>query len=296
MQEKLIDILSRATAWMTAGEIAEAGNWRSHANVGVALAQMEKSNGNVERRKSPTKKMHNGMPATEWKLTEKTIAESTEPKMGRKPKHPPLEAPAVAQTKTIEQRAVEIAVDRNNKVADLEDDVRRHSEAHARITTEVQHFMTAVQQITGDAHRPATLDEAANLLAVTINNLRHRLESAETAVDSWLALAAEYECKSIPDLRVFITSSMSRIESMKQQIATLNEQLMTGEEEAVDVKEASFFAVFRPRRGLQRFKKLETAKVEAEVGARVDGRAELYAMFLVDVASKGAIWKGKASA
>lgn len=293
MQEQLIDILSRATAWMTAGEIAEAGNWRSHANVGVALSQMEKSNGTVERRKSPTKKMHNGMPATEWKLAEKTIVESTEIKMGRKPKHPPLEAPA---QKPIEQRAVEIAVDRHNKVADLEDDVRRHSEAHARITTEVQHFMTAVQQITGDAHRPATLDDAANLLAVSINNMRHQLESAETAVDSWLALAAEYECKSIPDLRVFITSSMSRIESMKQQIATLNEQLMTGEEEAVDVKEASFFAVFRPRRGLQRFKKLETAKVEAEVGARVDGQAELYAMVLVDVAKTGAVWEGKKAA
>lgn len=102
MQEKLIDILSRATAWMTAGEIAEAGNWRSHANVVIALHQIERSTGNVERRKSPTKKMRNGMPATEWKLTEKTIAESTETKMGRKPKHPPLEQAVVREIRTTE--------------------------------------------------------------------------------------------------------------------------------------------------------------------------------------------------
>lgn len=107
MQEKLIDILSRATAWMTDGEIAEAGNWRSHANVGIALQQIERSTGNVERRKSPTKKMRNGMPATEWKLTEKTIAESTETKMGRKPKHPPLE-PASSEADALRKQIADM--------------------------------------------------------------------------------------------------------------------------------------------------------------------------------------------
>lgn len=107
MQEKLIDILSRATAWMTAGEIAEAGNWRSHANVGIALQQIERSTGNVERRKSPTKKMRNGMPETEWKLTEKTIAESTETKMGRKPKHPPLE-PASSEADALRKQIADM--------------------------------------------------------------------------------------------------------------------------------------------------------------------------------------------
>ena len=41
MQEKLIDILSRATAWMTATQIADAGGWRSASNVTAALQQME---------------------------------------------------------------------------------------------------------------------------------------------------------------------------------------------------------------------------------------------------------------
>jgi hypothetical protein len=91
MQEKLIEILSRATAWMTAQQIADAGGWRSASNVTVALQQMEKASGKVEHRKSQTELMANGLPATEWKLTDKKIKEATETKMGRKPKHPPLE-------------------------------------------------------------------------------------------------------------------------------------------------------------------------------------------------------------
>ena len=92
MQEKLIEILSRATAWMTAQQIADAGGWRSASNVTVALQQMEKSNGQVERRKSPSETMGNGLPATEWKLTDKKINDATESKIGRKPKYPPLES------------------------------------------------------------------------------------------------------------------------------------------------------------------------------------------------------------
>lgn len=102
MQEKLIDILSRATAWMTAPQIADAGGWRSASNVTVALQQMEKANGQVERRKSPTETMGNGMPATEWKLTDKKIKDATASKMGRKPKHPPLEPAVVREIRTTE--------------------------------------------------------------------------------------------------------------------------------------------------------------------------------------------------
>lgn len=102
MQEKLIDILSRATAWMTAQQIADAGGWRSASNVTVALQQMEKASGKVEHRKSQTELMANGLPATEWKLTDKKIKEATETKMGRKPKHPPLEPAVVRESRTTE--------------------------------------------------------------------------------------------------------------------------------------------------------------------------------------------------
>ena len=107
MQEKLIDILSRATAWMTAQQIADAGGWRSASNVTVALQQMEKASGKVEHRKSQTELMANGLPATEWKLTDKKIKEATETKMGRKPKHPPLE-PASSEADALKKQIADM--------------------------------------------------------------------------------------------------------------------------------------------------------------------------------------------
>lgn len=234
MQEKLIEILSRATAWMTAGEIAEAGNWRSHANVGVALQQIERSTGNVDRRKSPTKKMSNGMPATEWKLTEKQFAESTESKMGRKPKFPPLE-PATKAT------------DLSEKLADVQ----------------------------------------------------RQLEIAEAANASWFKLAAEHECKSVPDLRVLLNSLHRRIDELKaesmaqysligeqrQQIAALNEQLMHGTE-TVDVKNAKGFLVCAPKRKPAKLMKADSAVERAKAAAKSTGRSELFALVPVGVATR----------
>lgn len=107
MQEKLIDILSRATAWMTAQQIADAGGWRSASNVTVALQQMEKASGKVEHRKSQTELMANGKPASEWKLTDKQIKDATETKMGRKPKHPPLE-PASSEADALRKQIADM--------------------------------------------------------------------------------------------------------------------------------------------------------------------------------------------
>ena len=107
MQEKLIEILSRATAWMTAQQIADAGGWRSASNVTVALQQMEKASGKVEHRKSQTELMANGKPASEWKLTDKQIKDATETKMGRKPKHPPLE-PASSEADALRKQIADM--------------------------------------------------------------------------------------------------------------------------------------------------------------------------------------------
>lgn len=67
MQDKINVILEAAKGWMTSGEIAEKGGWRSAGNVGVCLKQMK----DAESRKSPTRKQSNGLPAVEWKLSYK---------------------------------------------------------------------------------------------------------------------------------------------------------------------------------------------------------------------------------
>jgi len=137
MQEKLIDILSRATAWMTAQQIADAGGWRSASNVTVALQQMEKASGKVEHRKSQTELMANGLPATEWKLTDKKIKEATETKMGRKPKHPPLESVSSVTDELRQQIAdlhaenagfCSLIEDQRNQIAKLNDQLMHGTE------------------------------------------------------------------------------------------------------------------------------------------------------------------------
>lgn len=234
MQEKLIDILSRATAWMTAAQIADAGGWRSHSNVGVALGQIEKATGTVERRKSPTQLQPNGMPATEWKLTEKHIEDKIETKMGRKPKFPPLE-PATKAT------------DLSEKLADVQ----------------------------------------------------RELDHANAANGSWMKLAAEHECKSVPDLRVLLNSLHRRIDELKaesmaqysligeqrQQIAALNDQLMHGTE-TVDVKNAKGYLVCAPKRKPAKLMKADSAVERAKAAAKSTGRSELFALVPVGVATR----------
>lgn len=44
---------------------------------------------------------------------------------------------------------------------------------------------------------------------------REQLHLAENACNAWYALAAEYECKSIPDLRVFIESALAKLDAAK---------------------------------------------------------------------------------
>lgn len=137
MQEKLIEILSRATAWMTATQIADAGGWRSASNVAVALQQMEKASGKVEHRKSQTELMANGLPATEWKLTDKKIKDATESKMGRKPKHPPLE-PASSEADALRKQIADMHAesaglcslieDQRNQIAKLNEQLMHGTE------------------------------------------------------------------------------------------------------------------------------------------------------------------------
>ena len=137
MQEKLIDILSRATAWMTAQQIADAGGWRSASNVTVALQQMEKASGKVEHRKSQTELMANGLPATEWKLTDKKINDATESKMGRKQKHPPLE-PASSEADALRKQIADMHAesaglcslieDQRNQIAKLNEQLMHGTE------------------------------------------------------------------------------------------------------------------------------------------------------------------------
>lgn len=281
MQQKLTEILDKATGWMTAAEIADKGGWRSPANVGVALQQMEKADGRVERRKSDTKKQGNGMPATEWKLTEKTFDGDTKPVV-RNSRTTEASAPVFTQpahdNEVADLRAklalaekqrndhFEEAEAAKKKVADLEDDVRRHVEAHSQLSTEISHFLTVVQQLSGIDHRPKNLAESEEQIATAFNMMRGRVEELELAVD-------------------VAQQAVASMELAEEQAAN----------DAVDVKEAAIGYLVRvPGKKTRICIKPDNARNAALSAARTHGRADVLALVPVGKAVKGAEWKDAA--
>lgn len=130
MQEKLQDILQSAKGWLTASEIAERGNWRSAQHVGLALKQMA----DVSHRSSPTKKMHNGMPAKEYKLSYRvfegdaaapTIAvDATAPVVrNSRTTEMPTDKECCNAAKVVATTASEAVADMKKEIADLKEEV-----------------------------------------------------------------------------------------------------------------------------------------------------------------------------
>ena len=248
MQEKLIDILSRATAWMTAPQIADAGGWRSASNVAVALQQMEKANGQVERRKSPTETMGNSLPATEWKLTDKKIKDATVSKMGRKPKHPPLEPAVVLESRTTEMPSDKECCNAAKVVA-----------------------TTASQEVAELRNRISDLELDANRMLEYLGEKNQRIESLEAD--------QSYREGVIADLN-------AKLGHARIQIDALNDQLMHGEE-AVDVKDAARgYLVCAPKRKPAKLMKAESAVARAKSAAKAAGRCEVFALVPVGVATR----------
>lgn len=249
---------------------------------------MEKASGNVERRKSATKKQSNGMPATEWKLTEKTFGESacvqksvkSETQAGLTVANETQKG-VVRKNRTteptIEQRAVEIAVDRHNEAADLR-------------------AMLALAEKQRDAHF-AEAELAQKKISDLEDDVRRqsgRAEDGERANAAWLSLAAEYECKSIPDFRVFIESLERRVDVLKMAVESMHEQLDAKQRNtSFDVSSAAQYIVKTPSRP-PRFTKLhKNAHAVAMSSARQHGFAEVFALIPVGKAIRGAEWRPK---
>lgn len=246
MQERIVEILSEATGWMTANEIADKGKWRSPAHVGLALKQMA----GVEHRTSPTKKMGNGMPAKEYKLVDKRFANDQQPeKVVAKAKPQPVEAPAKVEKK--EQPAA--GLEAYNLRQRLENAEKQRDD----------HFNRAEDYLS-------------------------QLVISENAVSAWLALAAEHECKSIPDLRVFIGSLESRVTSLKMAVDSLTEQMNA---KFHTVSDGQQYMVRTIKKAPRVFKLRKNAHAAAMSAARTNGLAEMFALVPVGKAIRGAEWR-----
>lgn len=121
-----------------------------------------------------------------------------------------------------------------------------------------------------------------------------RADDGERANGAWLSLAAEYECKSIPDLRVFIESLERRVDVLKMAVESMHEQLDAKQRNtSFDVSSAAQYIVKTPSRP-PRFTKLhKNAHAVAMSSARQHGFAEVFALIPVGKAIRGAEWRPK---
>ena len=314
MQNKLIEILSDAKAWMTAAEIADKGGWRSAANVGVALQQMEKATGNVERRKSPTKKQGNGMPATEWKLTEKDFGGSvatgtadgsksaamatksalasnkleTANKLHTQPAYDNEMADLRSKLTLAEQQRdahFSEADAAQRKIADLEDNVRRHTTSLQNASTTVIRFLIATQQLVGGADKPHDLADAEQQIAMAIKRLRDRIEELEVTVDAAQQTIASMELEAEQKAQ-----ESQRHQSENVALKTLNDA-MPGFGAVHQAITEGPFVVRTPSKPPRFTKKHSNAHAAAMSAARQHGFAEVFALIPVGKAVRGAEWK-----
>ena len=262
MQDKLIEILSAATGWMTAGDVAEKGGYRSAANVGLGLKNLGER---VESRKSKDRKNNStGHPLVEWKLVEKEFAEVEQAKKGAKKKpaaadvaltiegEMPTDKECCNAARVVATTAgAEVAALRK-QIADLEDDVRRHTDRLQEVSATIVRFLVAAHQLSGSANKPATLHEAEQQIAAAFHLARGRVEELESTIHS-MELDAE-QSKEVADVAVG-------------------------------------YLVKAPKRRPRVIGSPERARKAALSAARQHGRGEVLALVPVGKAIRGAEWK-----
>lgn len=273
MQEKITNFLSKtqdATARMIAAGIGESD---SQSSVNAALNAM-RTDGAVEceKRKGKgnelvywlAKPVSVADSATETNLRQQ-IAHLNDQLAGEKSNFARLNT-YLTQSERQRDEHFEDAERAQKKVADLEDDVRRHVEAHNRLSTEIIHFLIATQQLTGMEHKPSNMQEAEEQISAAFNLMRGRVEELELAVD-------------------VAQQAVASMELAEEQAAN----------DAVDVKDAAVGYLVRvPGKKTRICIKPDNARNAALSAARTYGRADVLALVPVGKAVKGAEWKDAA--
>lgn len=208
MQDKVLNILLEARDWMTAGDVADKGGYRSAGNVGVCLKNL---GDRVVSRKSPTRKQLNGMPAVEWRHADNFFEQ---------------ELP-VAAAKALEKNGTampEKATVRKSRTVEMPTDKECCNAAKVVATTagaEVAALNDIITtrnfEIEALEKKLRTETQRAEAAEVNRDDLKQTLSSSVSANKEWLKLAGEFECKSAPELRVFINALVDRAEKLKKE-------------------------------------------------------------------------------
>lgn len=283
MQTKLIEILSKATGWLPANKIAEIGEWRSAANVGVALGQMEKA-GRTERRKSPTIRMHNGMPATEWKLVEKVFPGDKEKAAAKAPESSPVEQQVSQGLEMFNLR---------QQLAHAEKMRDAHFESAETAAKRIDELVAENRAIAEDRDRYQRMFNAACVDLGLIN------ESLELDPNDG---GAEPIIDAIKNLHAFLNQTGEQADALRSERDKLRKEcdelfiklgnMEIEQEQSKDVTEAAVGYIVRVAGRKPRIcAKPESARTAALASARAHGRADVLALVPVGKAVRGAEWK-----
>lgn len=259
MHDKLNELLSEATGWRTAAELAEKGGWRSPAHVGLALKQMP----GVESRMSPTKKMMNGMPAKEYKLIDKHFPDDIKAApRHEKPKADKPEKTTACIPEDSPQKRVEIR--------------RQPDDQALQIATRNHNLLCAIHDAlclpdeTGYSEMPRLVTE---LRAAVVKQAKHILELEETI------RTTQNRAEVAENAGIKLSSQVAELQLAMENAGKIATRL------------ANQYLVKTPNKPPRFTKKHAKAQNVALSAARQHGLAEVFELVPVGKAIRGAEWK-----
>ena len=118
----------------------------------------------------------------------------------------------------------------------------------------------------------------------------------DAAVDGWLDLAMEFECKSIPELRVFINAAVDKLDRLRSVKAensamTILNESMPGFGAVHKALSGRAYLVRIPKKAPRVFSKRSNAEAAAMSAAKQRGTVNVFALVPVGKAIRGSEWR-----
>lgn len=212
MIDKLLAELSKAKSWMPTQVLVDKVGARNTTNVSLRLKDLEKNGSAVSR-----SRMEFGIKVIEWRHADKPDVGDFVPG-GRGAKAAVVKKSLTTEMPTNKEccnAAKVVATTASSHVAGLRQeiaDLTAQSEEEKRLFHAVISDMARINE----ALDLDPDDGGAEPILSAISDMNDVIDQANGANSKWLELAQEFECKSIPELRVFIDSLICRIDGLKK--------------------------------------------------------------------------------
>jgi len=284
MIEKLLAELSKATVWMPAQVLKDKVGARNTTNVSLRLRGLEKNGSAVSRSRTEA-----GAKIVEWRHADKVNAGDLPP-AGRATKA----APVVQDSLTTEMPTDKECCNAAKVVA---------TTAGTHVAELRAQLKLAEQQRDEHYHRAelfqldlAGIKETVTQQRSTIDAKDTELGISDAAVDGWLELAKEFECKSIPELRVFINAAVDKLDRLRSVKAentalTILNESMPGFGAVHKALSGRAYLVRIPKKAPRVFSKRSNAEAAAMSAAKQRGTVNVFALVPVGKAVRGAEWQ-----